>query len=216
MKTNMFAKAKVIEAPVKPGKKDDKSEVRISGLEDYAIVTNLVKSLTAVQNTVGEEVKQEMRKIFANNRKRPENFRGVDGKASASCELRKRSSTSPLNDAEVELLERNDIPYDTLPVVEERFVINPAYADDQDLLERISAALSKVKGLPEDFILLQKGSAKKVVSDKTIEKVFECGLADRFIDTVCTLAIKPKLDETDVDSTLARAKKFLAAEKKEA
>ena len=209
MKTNMFAKAKVIEAPVKSSKKDEKAEVRIDGLEDYAIITNLVKSLTAVQTTVGEAVKSEMRTIFAANRKRPENFRGIDGKASASCELRKRSSASPLNDVEVELLERNNIPYDTLPVVEERFVINPAYADDQDLLERISAALSKAKGLPEDFILLQKGSAKKVVSDATIEKVFECGLAETYIDTVCTLAIKPKLDETDVASALSRAKKFL-------
>lgn len=211
---NIFAQAKVIEAKPAKSKKDDKTEVRIAGLEDYAIICDLVKNLTTIKETVGETVKNEMRKIFASSKTKPENFRGIDGKASASCEMRKRSSTSPLTPEEVELLSRNSIPFDTVAVTEERYVINPAYMNDQKLLEKISEALSKVKGLPDDFIMLQKGTEKSIVSDRTIEKVFECGLGESLIDTVAVLAIKPKMDNVDVSSALNRARAILELDQK--
>ncbi len=206
---NVFATAKVIEPKAPKAKKDDKIEHQIKGLEDYAIVSNLVKNLTTIQKTLGESVKIEMRKIFTKGKSRPDNFRGIDGKAKASCEMRKRSSASPLTDDEVADLERHNLPYDTLEADPERFVINPEYMQDQDLLEKVSAALSKVKGLPEDFIMLQKGSVKRVVSDQTIVKIFECGLAESFIDTVGVLAIKPSMEADDIDSAIVRAKDIL-------
>jgi hypothetical protein len=209
MATNLFATAKVVEAPVKSKKKDDKVEIQIDGLEDYAVLTDLIKNLTTIQATLAEDVKGKMREIFAKSTSRPENFRGVDGNASASCEMRKRSTASPLADGEVEVLMKNHVPFGENVLVEERFVINTKYTGDQELLKKISDALSKVKGLPEDFILLQKGSATKVVTDETVEKVFELGLGESLIDTVAVLAIKPKVEKVDVKAALDRAKKLV-------
>ena len=44
---NLFAQAKVIEAKPVKAKKDDKEEVIIPGLKDYAVITDLAKNLDA-------------------------------------------------------------------------------------------------------------------------------------------------------------------------
>ncbi len=194
---SIFDKAKKIEAPeAAKGKKDDKEKIHVDGLSKLAVVDAVVKAFTALQSTLDESVKDEMANTFigiaTQTKKRPENFRGIDGAAvSASCEMRKRSSASPLSEDEVTMLKQFGVPIEEITVREDAYVINPVYFSDSEMLEKVSKALEKVKGLPEDFILRQEKVTKKVVSDATIDVVFEKGLGRSLMNMVTTLAVKP-------------------------
>lgn len=207
-KTNMFTAAKAAPAPVKAKAKADKETVQMDGLEGLAALTALIKNLEAVKSTIEAEVKAEQRAHFIEHGAK--NFIGVDGIATASIECRKRSTTSVLSDAEVEALEAADIPVGSIEVMPERFVVNPDKMSDQKLLQRVSDALSKIPGT-EDFIMLQEGVTKSVVTEETFAKATETkDLRSQFISTVAVMAVKPKLDgEVDVAKLLDMSKALL-------
>jgi hypothetical protein len=184
-----------------------KPEHEIPGLLDYCALDAVAKAIEAIAATIKEGVTSQMTNILVKEgstlKRRPANFRGIEGtQGSASCELRKRTSRATLTDDDVALLEEHNIHYDTVDDVQETFVINPAYAGDQDILSKVSAALTKVKGLPADFIVLQEGKSRRVVSEQTLNEVFALGnqrLIRQLFGIVATLAVKPtfkgKLDE---------------------
>lgn len=206
---NIFKTATIIAVPeqtVKPGKK---VEINLKGIEDYAHVDAVIKDLTAVKNALHEDLNDAMKAIFKKGAKRPENFKAIDGDASASCEMRRRASSSPLTPEEKAAFDKDKIPYDTLPLIPERYIINPEYMNDEKLLEKISAAISAIKGIPEDFILLQKGSQKYAVSEETISTVYEKKLVDKYFTTVSVLGIKPKLDHPNIKTSIRRAKEII-------
>lgn len=208
---SMFAKAKEIPVAPKAAKKNAKEEIPVTGLANYAIIDKVVKGFTALQKTLGEGVKDEIVSTFVSMggqfKKRPDNFRGTDGVASASCEIRKRASTSPLTPEETDLLDKNGVPYEEVTLQEDCYVINAAYFADQAMLEKVSKALEAVKGLPDDFIMRQTAIKKKVVTDESIETVFAKGLAASLLDVVCVPAIKPTYDGT-LEEALEAAKKL--------
>ena len=145
-----------------------------------------------------------MKEVFTRqSNKRPENFRGFEGSASASCEFRKRSIRSVLTEEEVGALEKDGIPVGSEVMVPSRFIINPEYMMDQALLQKISDAMRKVPGLPENFIVLQAEQSSRVVTDETVDKVCERGLITQHFDKVATMAIKAKLEnELDIEAVL--------------
>lgn len=213
--TNIFAAAKVIEAPKpKKAKKDEKEEVVLDGLEDYSVIISVIKNLEAVAKTMESDLKEQMKSHFSKAEKKPDNFRGVEGDAKASCEMRKRSSASTLTDEEVTLLTKLGVPFDVVPVVEERFIVNPAYSADQDLLKKVSDALSKVKELPADFIMLQKGSSKSVTNDDTIPVAYEKKVFASIMDSIAVFAIKPTVSEFELDKQVDKVRKILGLEQK--
>jgi hypothetical protein len=208
---SIFTNAKTIKAPAASKAKKSKPEVEIAGLENLTLIDALIKSLEAVKSTFDEQVKTQAREHFVaeGTDKKPENFRGTDGAAEASIELRKRSTRSILNDEEIAALTEAEIPVEVVEDIAETFVINPAYAADSALLGKIDKALKKVPGLPADFILAQEGKSRSVVSDDTVSAVFAKGLAEQFIDTVCVIAVKPKLENPNLKAALELAKKFV-------
>lgn len=214
--SNMFSKAKATPVTKTKTKGKAKREVEIAGLEDLAQVQALIASLEAVAKTLASDVKDKavdefVREGMAINR-RPDNWRGVDGVGSASVELRKRSTRSKLTAAEQEQLTAAGISFGEAVTTEERFVINPAYMNDQALLEKASNAMSKVKGMPEDFITLQAKQSHSVATEATLNEVFALDDAAKVRELVAvagTLALKPKLEATDIEATLASVKKLL-------
>lgn len=210
---NLFTKAKVAAKPAAPSKAKDKAEVSIPGLADLAAVDALMKSLAAIKETLEFDVKSQTLDQFKSqvaNTGKIENFRGVDDGASASCEFRKRSSASALNEAEIELLQRFKVPVGEKTIVEGCFRVNPKYSCDSKLLEKISNAISKVKGVPEDFIEMQEEVSKTIVTDESVavackdSKVF-----DAVATVIGTLALKPKLDETDTAEIIEKVKSLI-------
>lgn len=207
---NLFKKA----APVttaKGTKKSTKAEHQINGLQQLAELDALIKSANALKASLEAEVKEQALDIAieTSNGKKPDSFRGIDGIASASLEFRKRSSVSALSEAEVELLGRYDIQAERVEVIQNLFAINPKYASDDALLEKVSAALEGI--VPEDFITVQEGKEKFIVNDAAVDKAFAVKAPVEVIKTVITQAIKPKLEVTDLGKIVDDLRDVLAA-----
>jgi len=216
---NMFQNAGAV-STVKPAKaaKDKKLQVEIEDLEMLASLDATIKALTAMQATIAagvkETIKSEFVKLGMDVKKRPDNFRGNEGNASASCEMRKRSSASKLTEAEIELLTKHSVDFDVVDDVTECYVINPAYKDDQDLLAKAAAALETVEGLPEDFIKMQAGVSRTIVADNSLDQIFrlkDAGTVANLLNIVGVLAIKPKLENADLKSAMDLIKGLIPA-----
>lgn len=190
-------------------KKNAKRQVELEGLEGVAALDLVIKQLTALKDTLGGEVKAEMKKEFVDegmtHSLRPKNFEGVEGDATASCELRMRSSRSKLTASDIKELEAAGVALETKVTKEETLAINKKYLNDQALLEKVDAACEQIDDLPEDFIVCHEEVSQKVVNEQTLNTLFS--LEDKkqvaaLFDMVTTLAIKPKMTNEDLAKTL--------------
>lgn len=204
----MFANAKQVKTDKPAAKKDKKEQVNVAGLTDLASIDAVIKALTALKTTIESDVKSEAAVHFVKTgcalKKRPENFRGVDEGSSASMELRIRSTTSVLSEEEQALLAENGIGTRTIVSVVDTYVINPDYKDNAEILGLVESRLSGVEGIPEDFIQKQDGVSKVVVAEDALDKVFTLSdeKARDLLSVVGVLAVKPKLDTTDISAAL--------------
>lgn len=213
--SNLFANAKAAAPakPAKPAKKDEKQHIEIKGLHTVAAIDSLIKTLEGIKATAAADVKvaamDKFVELGTESGKKPESFRGTDGDASASVELRKRGENSKLSPAEVELLTQHGVPVKEVVAVEERFVINPTYMSDSKFLEKVSRLLEGK--VPADFIQFQNKQSATVVADDTVDAVF--ALKDKatreLIETVTLVALKPKLEVTDMNDLFAAVQKMV-------
>lgn len=213
---SLFATAKTI-APAKVVK-PSKEEIQMPGLGLVAKVDALIKTLGTLQNTLTKELKDNAAEIFfgvvKETGKKPDSFRGIDGDASGSIEFRKRGTNSPLQPDEVELLERFGLKVEESIVTQEMYGFNPAYNQDSAMFDAISAALEpliKAGKLPGDLIVKQDKVSKKVVTDDTLDAA--CRMKDKLpaevLGTLSTLAIKPKLEATDIAAIFAEIESLI-------
>jgi hypothetical protein len=195
---NIFANA-TIAAPKKSTKKATKAEVKIKGLEVYAALDAAYKTIEALKVEARENINAQIQAYFVGEgaalKAQPANFRGVDADASASCELRKRSSRSFLNDQEVQLLAEAGIPVEEVQDKPETFIINPAYLSDTVLMNKIGTLLGSVKGIPADFIQKQEAKKSTVVTDESLIALFKKQEAEieTLLPVITTTAVKPTL-----------------------
>jgi len=218
---DLFARAKTAPTKVAPkAKKSDKVEHNIAGILDLATIDALMETLAATKASLTSQIKSQMKAQFVEDGeaagKRPNNFRGVEGTASASCELKKRSTASVLSDEEVALLEGANIPYEKAITVQEAFLFNPAYATNTELMGRVSKALEKVAGLPGDFIQYQAEVSKNIATEASLDAVFKTGVAEDLLDVVGVLSLKPAASTADIKDVLARVVELLGVEAEEA
>lgn len=212
---NLFAAASAIAPKPKSPKASLKPEVQVERLELYAAIAAATKSLVSMLETVGEQVKDTITAHFVEKGiqqgAQPLNFDGIDGRARASCQIKKRSSNSPLDATEVALLEKHGIPMETVTDVVETFIINPAHATNAELLERVSRALEKVPGLPADFIQKQVGTPKVIATTETLPAIFKLKreALEEVIRTAGVIAIRPQTEES-ISSSLGRVIEFLS------
>ncbi len=208
---NLFGNAQPVVAKKVAGKKATKDEVQLVGLEQLTQIDALIKALSAAKLTLEADVKSAAFDHFFNEAqataKRPDNFRGVEGDATASIEMRKRSTASALSDDEVALFESYDLVVEKSISVQKLFGINPAYAADDKLLSKVSEAISKF--VPADFIVVQEEKSKNIVDEATIEKAFSIKAPREIIEAVTVMAIKPKLNNTDIGQIIDSVKTLL-------
>lgn len=208
---SMFTNAQVLKEKKPVKKAGSKVEVSMDGLKQFAEIDALIKALSAVQATLDADIKGRALNYFIENAggKRPESFRAIEGIASASIELRKRSSRSALTDQEVEQLTKFGATPEKAIVVQKMFGFNPKYTEDQAVLAKIETALTKVSDLPEDLIVVQEEKSGYIVGEDTIDKAFKLGATAEVVLMVGTLAVKPKLDETDIGVIIESVKGLL-------
>jgi len=209
---SLFTNAKAVDAPKSAAKKNTKVEVALKGLQQLAEVDALIKALSSVKTSLEQSVKAEAFDHFFDEAqataKRPENFRGIDGIASASIEMRKRSTASALSEEEKEMFEANGLVVEKVVSVQHMFGINPSYAADNKLLEKVSTALEGI--VPADFIVVQEEKSKFVVGEATIEKAFTSKAPREIIEAVTVMAIKPKLEATDINAIINDVKSLIS------
>lgn len=204
---NVFAKAKASTAPAS-------KDCEIEGVKLLSQLKLLSSAIEALTSSVEEEVKSSAKAVYvengANQHKQPKNFDIVEDGESGNFQVCKRSTRSPLAPEEVEVLERFQIPFETQVAQEERYAVNPAYANDQELLQTVSDKLSKIKGLPEDFIVFVPEKSQKVVSDNSIDCVFRqvSDLAEikSLLEIVSVEALKVKPSESLAEALKAVTK----------
>ena len=212
----LFTNAKVVAPTKSASKKSDKSEVPLAGLEQLAQIDTLIKALTAAKTTLEADVKSAAFDHFFNEAqataKRPDNFRGVEGDATASIEMRKRSTASALSDEEVSLFEQHGLAVEKVVSVQQLFGINPSYASNDEVMEKVSNALEdliKRGSIPADIIVVQEEKSKNVVGEATIEKAFSIKAPREIIEAISVMAIKSKLNNIDISSIIDSVKKVL-------
>jgi hypothetical protein len=213
---NLFDSAKVAPAAKKSLKKAEKVEVEIEGLRTVAALDAAEKAIDGLKKSLRGSVDAQILDYFVNasaeTKRVPENFRGVEADASASCELRKRSVRSPLNEVEVKILEENDIPFEEVTDRPETYIINPKYVTDAKLMSRVGLTLGKIPGMPEDFIQKQEATHTMVVSEESLPAVFAkpTDKVAELLRIVGVIALKPKLDETDLPEVMELIRDLVA------
>lgn len=202
-------------------KRSDKAEIEIAGLEDVAAIDAVIKSLTALKKAKESQVKDAMKSYFvttgAATKKRPENFRGIEGDASASCELRIRGAGSALSDDEAELMESKGLPVEEVIETVATLVINPEYLQDQILLAKVEQQLNKIKDIPDDFIMSQEGKSKKIVGETALDVLFadhSQDAIDDLLSVVGVLAVKPTLKDDDITKAMEVVNRIVNPPKK--
>lgn len=201
---DIFATANVVEKKTAKAK-TKKAEVELSSdLTTLAAISTLMKSLEALKVTVEASVKLEVKNEFISLGfgKRPENFRGVSNNAEASCELRKRASTSALSLEEQELCALHAIGTENKS--EDVYLFNPKLMKSQEAMKKISAALSRIdltNILGEDSLVLKSTDERVIVTEDAVDQMFMIKSAvvrEQLLPVVCTLALKPKLLTQDL------------------
>lgn len=201
---SLFKNAAKLPAKQTAKAKNEKVEIALSGIQQLAEVKAMMDGLAAMAKTLETGIKDAGFEKFLEMETtvRPESFKGIDGQATASVEMRKRGTNSALNDDEVKVLkELNLEPFEQV-VQTEMYGINPVFAADEKLMEKVSKALEKI--VPEGFIVLQEGVKKNVVDEKLLDAAFALphGSDERKTAlAICTtMALKPRLNE-DYDMT---------------
>lgn len=222
---NLFAKATKAEVAV-PAAKKAAGTFEIAGAEEYASIDAAIKALTAVKVTLEAEIKAAGVGHFIDkgmkDHKRPANFKVTEGAATLSLQLKSRGSNIAIGEDDQKRLRASKIPLATVDTITKTFIINPAYAEDEKLLEKVSKALEKVAGLPEDFIQMQEQTKVVVDGDATIDAIFSLksrATIEDLLPLVTTTAIRPSLS-TEIDAAINNVGRLLGldivAKKKEA
>lgn len=211
---SLFAKAQVIAAKPTGKAKTEKQEIALAGILAISEIDAQIKALTAVRATLDSEIKEAgFGEFLAMETKvRPESFKGIEGEATCSVEMRKRGTNSALNEDEVKVLEALGLTPFKQIITTQMFGINPIHAGNEALMEKVSKALEKI--VPEDFIVLQAEASKQVVNDELLEAAFALphGSDERktALSLVTTMALKPKLNaEYDMSKLSANVDKIL-------
>lgn len=224
-KNTMFDSAPVVEVKSPAAEKEAKNktrEVNIGESQDFlAAINALSASLETASKIYYNEVTSAMSEDFTSEsmklQKRPDNFKGIGPNSTASCQLKKRSSRSYLNDEEVKILVANKISYDVETISEElpeRFFFNPEILTDSDLAEKISEKLGEIPELAGKQVVMKQAKRDKVtknaVSDVAfdqIAKLTDAALVKQLLSIVGSYSVNAKLTTQDLDTVLDLVRK---------
>lgn len=219
------------------GKKSDKDEFLCEGLYQIAALDQVLADVKAARDDLEVEVKalvqEEFVRLGCATKRQPANFIGCENGATASLELRKRSTRSTLKVEEITLCDEFKIEYEDVWDVIETFVINPEYLADKKVMgaleKAVGAAIAQGK-LPLDILQKQTGVSRTILSEVALPNLFAKGkeIVEKAISFCSVLAVgKTKFPGTIDDAikiaadlvpslAKARAAKPAAAKRKAA
>jgi len=196
-----FANAEVIPNATAPKSKTkkDRPEFDVKGLTNLAACRAVMAMLKGAEETFKAPIDARIFELYVDRafatKSVPVNFTGIDevmdkdGKkqiasASGSCEMKKRSTASPLSTDECTILDNLKIPYENVvvtPAIPERYFIDEELVQDADVRNAISEAIAKHPKLKGLTIIKKQAPAeavtKNVVTDASV--IAACQLQDR-------------------------------------
>lgn len=155
------AKAQKAAAPKKAGKVAS-ADINVEDLRMYAALNAASKAIATMVDTLKESVNDQALEEFL-NRQNAKSIKGADGDTNASLQLRRRTSRSFLSEQELATLTELNIA--TKKSADSKVYINPAYADNDEMADKVFAALEGV--VPEDFLL--STGEKYVVGETAVD-----------------------------------------------
>ena len=189
---NIFdAAPTTITVKVSKSKSESRPVHAVNGLSELAAINSLMATLEGLKEGFEAQVKAEGLDIFTTLALKagikPETFNLVDDMSTGQFQMRKRSTASPLTEAEVAICKAYSIPTVENVKVQERFVFNPEVLQDQVAMEKISKALGRIPEL-KGMTIVQKQEEQKttVIADGGIEA--SCALKDK-AQMVAALAV---------------------------
>lgn len=221
---NIFVNAQVVESK-KPASKSKAPELPVVGIAEYAAYCSVIDTVTGLKEAKKKEICDVANGLFLNEirdtKRKPTNFRGVEGNASGSIQFKKRSTVSALTDEQASVLDEFKIPYETVADRPSTFIIGEEYAQDADVLGKLNKAIAPLiaKGeLPANVIQKQEATTKRVVTDDTLDAV--CKIEDMealaaLVPVVSSTAINPTTTD-DIVTCLAHVIECLGANKEQA
>lgn len=186
------------------------STLPITQFRQLAILDALVKQATAAITTIKARVHVDcfdhfMAKVQAGNTD-PFKFEMNDGVANVFSEVRKRSPGSVLTDVEVEVLTTAGLTVEDKVIQPFMFAINPEYAEDRTLHEKIEKALSAVPDMPADIVVHQNEIKKPVVGQEMLNRAMTLMASEEVFHILTVMALRVTLARGyNVDNLLADA-----------
>jgi hypothetical protein len=191
----MFMNAKKLPATAtqvrgKPAKIVD----QIEGLACVAALDTVVKAIEALLEDKKAELREAASALLIQRGlargTRPDSLTlAEDEEATGKAVLKRRSTTSPLSqdelealagltgaivtlDDEGELITAIEGYAETIEKSPEMLAINPAYAQDEAILMKLDLAVRGVKGLPDDLVIRVPAESRTVVADAALDSLF--------------------------------------------
>ena len=194
----------------------------VEGLQHYAAFVAIEKGIAALKDADAAAIKGELEQQFieagCDLGRTPENFHGIEGMATASLQLRRKTIKSPLDAMQVRAMAAHKVPVKRIAAT---FQIAEKYMDDMAILDKLNKALAKA-GLPTD-LFEQNNEERHVVTDETIDAIFKRGtkVAQKLIPMAAIVTVSTQwngsfaqaLDETynELDAYEVEAKTIEAA-----
>jgi hypothetical protein len=183
-------------APAVKGKKTDRETIEFANMEQYSHLQMVSKAcegaIKAFEAVFKEHVFELFMKRIRLDGKKPDSIDAIEGLATVNLQCRKRGTNSPLSADEVEILTQHKLQPDYVIKTPKLFVINPEYAEDEELMNRVEALLKK-NGLLK-IIGVQEEVKIPVVGDKLLDAALATKKPE-VIKQVITMAFKPSLSE---------------------
>ena len=174
---DIFASAVIAPPKEKKAAKDKKVEIRIgTDLDLLAAADALQKTLKTVAEVHATDVKALMAKHFSHEGvllgRRPENFRGLGDKSSASCQLKQRDSRRVLVAEEIEYLKKAGVAMEEKVTQEEAFLFNQDVLADPVLRAKISAAFALIDFGGLNPLVKQERIVSMIANDQSLETAY--------------------------------------------
>ena len=185
---------------IEPGtKKSAAKQIEMGAdLTAFAACSSLIKTLKLTAEVYEAKVKERMSNIFTTlgleAGSRPANYTGISDFATASCQLKARSSSSSLNVEDADYLRSKGMTVAEVVVDEGGQFLNPAILSNPALFTKLQAALSLIDCGSEELVLTKPRTVKYVVSEESLSQVFTLAAeeAAKVLPMVSSLAIVPK------------------------
>lgn len=196
------SKAAVAPEPVATKKKDkDRPKIEMSEeFESYVAIKLLKKAIEGAEKQLDKQFKDReafeyFHQELVRTGSQPASFDGINNKATAQFQLKKRSAGFSGDIADQ--LGKLDIAFEKTEKIPERFTINPQLLEDQELLGKLAVAIKKM-GVDYDVIQKQKPVYSYQISKETaaqVSKIKDNTIRAEIVRNIFSIAVaQPKID----------------------